>query len=93
MIKKALLEIIDFYRYKIVNDKCTSDDMKAAFELLHDNAVSEATIRDIAVHYGQSESNVRNVLSRSYIGKPKRRVHYDFMKVLKIIPSSWIRNK
>lgn len=45
MIKNVLLEIIDFYRYKIDNDKCTSEDMMAAFNLLHDNAVSEATIK------------------------------------------------
>lgn len=89
MIKNVLLEIIDFYRYKIVNDKCTSEDMKAAFELLRDNAVSEATIKDIADFYGQSESNVRNIVSRKVASKPKRAVLYNFIDVTKIIPKSW----
>lgn len=92
MIKNVLLEIIDFYRYKIDNDKCTSEDMMAAFNLLHDNAVSEATIKEIADFYGQSESNVRNVVSRKSVSKPKRAVLYNFIDVTKIIPKSWRRS-
>lgn len=89
MVKKLLLEIIDFYRDKLVNDNCTDADMQSAFALLSENVSSEATISDIAKHFGQSESNVRNVLSRKYVGKPKRRVSYDFMKIVRNIPASW----
>lgn len=92
IIKKTLIEILDFYRYKIDNDKCTSEDMRAAFNLLHDNAVSEATIKDIADFYGQSENNVRNVVSRKPVSKPKRAVLYNFIDVSKIIPKSWRRS-
>lgn len=88
-----LLEVLDFYRYKIENDKCTDCDMREAFNLLSESVSSEATISDIAKHYGQSESNVRNVLSRGYLGKPKRKVSYDFSKVLGIIPRSWFTKK
>lgn len=84
-----LLEVLDFYRYKIENDKCTDCDMREAFNLLSENVSSEATISDIAKHYGQSESNVRNVLSRKYVGKPTRKVSYNFAKVLTLIPESW----
>lgn len=92
IIKKTLLDILDFYRYKIDNDKCTSEDMRTAFNLLHDNAVSEATIKDIADFYGQSESNVRNIVSRKAVSKPKRAVLYNFIDVSKIIPKSWRRS-
>ncbi len=91
IIKNILLDMIDFYRYKIVNDKCTSEDMKAAFELLRDKAVSEATIKDIANFYSQSENNVRNVVSRKVMSKPKRAVLYNFFDVANIIPESWRR--
>ena len=66
--------------------------MMAAFKLLHDNAVSEATIKEIADFYGQSESNVRNVVSRKSVSKPKRAVLYNFIDVTKIIPKSWRRS-
>lgn len=89
MIKEMLLEIMDFYRYKVENDKCTDADMREAFNLLSENVSSEATIKDIARHYGQSDSNVRNVLSRKYIGKPTRKVTYNFAGVSKVIPTSW----
>lgn len=93
MIKELLLEIIDFYRYKIANDKCTDADMRTAFNFLTENVSIEATISDIAKHYNQSESNVRNIISRKYIGKPKRTISYNFNKLLKIIPYNWLSDK
>lgn len=92
IIKKTLIEILDFYRYKMDNDKCTSEDMKAAFELLRDNAVSEATIKDIADFYGQSESNVRNVVTRKAVPK-KRILVYDFKNTASLIPDKWRNRK
>lgn len=89
MIKEFLLDIIDFYRYKVANDKCTDADMREAFRIMSEGICSDATISDIAKHYGQSESNVRNVLSRKYVGKPTRKVSYNFAKVLTLIPESW----
>lgn len=92
IIKKTLIEILDFYRYKIDNDKCTSEDMEAAFELLRDNAVSEATIKDIADFYRQSESNVRNVVTRKAVPK-KRILVYDFKNIASLIPDKWRNRK
>ena len=92
IIKKTLIEILDFYRYKMDNDKCTSEDMKAAFELLRGNAVSEATIKDIADFYGQSESNVRNVVTRKAVPK-KRILVYDFKNIASLIHDKWRNRK
>lgn len=91
MVKRILLEVLDFYRYKIVNDQCTESDMKSAFDLISNKTTSDATISYIARYYNQSESNVRNVISRHYIGKPKRKILYDFMKIVKVVPSSWVK--
>ena len=88
MVKKMLLEIIDFYREKIVNDKCSEADMRSVFKMLSENAIGDVTIGELAEYYNQSESNVRNVLSRNYIGKPRRKLLYNFMNVIKVIPKS-----
>lgn len=92
MIKQLLLEILDYYRYKITNDKCTQDDMKSVYKVLSENVTSQATIKDIAEFYNQSESNVRNVICRNFIEPPQRRVHYDFHSFIKFIPKSWRKN-
>lgn len=92
MVKKMLLEIIDFYREKIINDKCSEADMRSVFKMLSENAIGDVTIGELAEYYNQSESNVRNVLSRNYIGKPRRKLLYNFMKVIKVIPKTWGRD-
>lgn len=53
-------------------------------------------IKDMAEFYGQSESNVSNVISRRPIPKsqkPKRRVYYNLAFFSKLIPKSWIEKK
>lgn len=90
-MKKFLLEIIEFFKYKIENDKCTPEDMKAIFNMLNSEVISGATIKDIADFYEQSESNVRNVVSRNSFAKPKRVVMYNFIDFLKVKPEKWKR--
>ena len=93
MIKKILLDIIDYYRYKIDSDQCAESAMRSAFNLLSNNLVCDTTIEDLALHYNQSESNVRNVIARFYIKKPKRRVFYNFLEFLKVMPDKWLDKK
>lgn len=95
MIKQFLLEILDFYRYKVANDKCTQSDMKSVFELLSKEVVSEATISDIADFYGQSDNNVRNIISRKVTERPRRANLYNFGAFIKAVPKNWLltRNK
>ena len=93
MIKRLLLEIIDYYRDKIANDNCTEAEMRDIFALVSSKIVGDSTIADIAEHFGQSESNVRNIIARRYIGKPKRRVSYNFFKILDIVPKSWLKKE
>lgn len=89
MIKKILLDILDYLRYQVENDKCTPDELRSIYNSLEDNIHVEATIDDIANKYNQSPSNVRNAISRGYVGKPKRRVYYNLMKIIKCVPHSW----
>lgn len=92
MIKQQLIELLDFYKYKLENNGCTHEDMKAAYKLLSEQVTSDATISDIATFYGQSESNVRNVLTRKRTDKPKRKLLYNFHSVQNIISKRWRKN-
>lgn len=93
MIKQLILDILDFLKFQVEEDRCTPEQLRSMYETITEDIAVDATIGDIAKHYGQSESNVRNVAARSYIGKPKRRVYYNMMKFRKCIPASWHKRK
>ena len=89
MIKQVILDILDYLKFQVSEDRCTPEELKSMYDTLTENIAVDATIGDIAKHYGQSESNVRNIAARSFVGKPKRRVYYNLMKFAKCIPASW----
>lgn len=89
MLRKFLIEILDYLKNKLLEDKCTEEEIALMAKVVSENIKAEATIPDIAKHFGQSESNVRNIIARSYIGKPKRRVYYDFVEFVKHAPKVW----
>lgn len=93
MIKKTLLNIIDFLRYQIENDQCTLAEMKSIHNLIVNNLDIDASTKEIADFYGESESNVRNVVSRHYSRdkKAKRKVYYNFAWVSSVIPKKWCK--
>lgn len=87
-IKQTLLDILDFVRYKVDTNSCTTEEMQSVFKMLSENTVNKATTKDIADFYGQSPNNVRNIISRWGIGGESKR-YYDFGKLQKFIPKSW----
>ena len=92
IIKRELLEILDFERDKILKDRCTSDELKSVHRILSECLQSEATVSELAEYFGQSEANIRNVISRRYIppaDRPKRRVYYRFSWFASLVPKSW----
>ena len=93
MIKQLILDILEYLKFQVANDRCTPEELRSMYNTITENLAVDATIGDIAKHYGQSESNVRNVAARSYVGKPKRRVYYNIMEFMKCIPTSWHRQK
>ena len=95
-MKQLLLNIIDFLRYKVDNDQCTADDLRKFSDIATEMLDTKATIDELSEFYGQSRSNVSNVISRRPIPKdkkPKRRVYYNFAWFSSIIPDSWKRGK
>lgn len=87
--KKILIEILDYYKYKIDNDLCTMEEIEATSKLLQENMEISGTISDFARFFDVSEINVRSTINRKLIDKPRRRVYYRFIPFLKIIPEKW----
>lgn len=90
-IGKEIKLFLEFVCHQIDNGTCTEEQLKSWHKMLADNIKVDATISDFAEFYGQSENNVRNVISRRMADKPKRRVFYDWFKFEKIIPKNWIK--
>lgn len=95
-MKHILLNILDFLRYKVDNDQCTPEELRKFSDIATKELNTNATIDELSEFYGQSRSNVSNVISRRPIPKdkkPKRRVYYNFAWFSSIIPDSWKRGK
>lgn len=94
-MKHTLLNILDFLRYKVDNDQCTPEELRKFSDIATKELNTSATIDELSDFYGQSRSNVSNVISRRPIPKdkkPKRRIYYNFAWFNSIIPDSWKRS-
>lgn len=90
-IKRTLLEIIDFVRYKVENDKCTMEELRSVCNTLENNLEIDCTTHDLVERYGQTYTNVQTALHRGFIPKAKYRHLYNFTKFAKFIPKTWKR--
>lgn len=89
LAKKILSDFLGFLKYKVDNDKLTLEEEQAFARFIEENIPLTATTDDIAQYYGQTPVNVRAVISRKMLDKPKRRVTYPFLKFLRIKPPKW----
>lgn len=95
-MKHTILNILDFLRNKVDNDQCTPEELRKFSDIATKELNTNATIDELSEFYGQSRSNVSNVISRRPIPKdkkPKRRIYYNFAWFSSIIPESWKRPK
>lgn len=94
-IKALLLEVLDFLKYKVETDQCTAEEIRKFADIATEQLDTLATTKEIAEFYGESESNVRNILARRIIPKeykPKRKVYVSFNLFAKLKPKSWKRS-
>ncbi len=91
-VKKYLIEILDYYKYKVENDLCNLEEMSSVISTLEENAKVTGTISDFSRFFGVPEQTIRTNIARKLIDKPKRKVLYPFHKFMKIVPDKW-RNK
>lgn len=89
MIKQVIIDILDYLKWEVANDRCTPDQLQSIHDALSGKLSVEATADDLAEYFGKRKENVRNVLSRSPMPRPKRRVYYSFTSFLKHMPKSW----
>ena len=90
-IKRVILEILDYLKYQVENDRCTPEELKLIKDSLVDNLDVECTSSDIAEIYGQTPSNVLVALGRRWLPKPKTRKLYNFAKFVQYLPRTWKR--
>ena len=88
--RKFLSEFLSFLKYKVDHDLLTLDEVELMVDVIRRDIEIGGTADDFARHFKQSPVNVRCVISRKYIGKPKRKVLYSFNKFLKIVPDRWL---
>lgn len=86
-----VIEVLEFAIAKVKAGKCSPRELGRVAQVLSEEMNVEASIEEMAEHFGKTKNNVSNVIHRSYMGKPERKVVYNFAKFLKIIPSSWRR--
>ena len=89
LVKRILSDFLGFLRYKVDNDKLTLEEEQALVRLIEENLPLYGTSDDFARYYKQSPVNVRSVINRKMIEKPRRMVMFSFLKFSKIIPEKW----
>lgn len=92
---KMLVELLDYMKFQLLSGACTKEEIDSMARTLSRELNVRGSIRDFAEFYGQSESNVRNVISRRPVPesqKPKRQVTYRLGWFSTLIPNSWKHN-
>lgn len=95
-LTKFLIEALEYFKYQIKSGKCTMDEIESIASFISKELDARGTIKDFAEFYGQSESNVRNVISRRPIPscqKPRRQVTYGLGWFSSQVPNSWRHNR
>lgn len=87
--KKIILDFLDYLSFKVRSDSLTMEEVDSISRVFMENIALSGTIDDLAGYYGQSKENVKVVINRKLLGKPRRRVFYSFNAFRKVIPKSW----
>ncbi len=88
-IKQIVLDILDYLRYQVENDKCTSEELRGITETFAEHVGVDATAEDVAKFYGVSVNSIRQLPNYTPVPKPKRRVYFDLTKIAIFKPSKW----
>ena len=91
--KDIINNVLDFLKFKVNTDSCTPEELRNISDILTRELDSIGTVEEIAKFFDVSEVNLRTMISRKVPGKPKRRVYYRFIDILKSIPDSWLKKK
>lgn len=87
--KKIVLEFLSYLAYKIKTDSMTVEETESLARTFTENISLSGTTEDFARFYGQSKENVKVVINRKLLAKPRRAVLYPFDAFRKVIPERW----
>jgi hypothetical protein len=88
--RKILSDFLGFLKDKVDHDALTLEDEQALADFIVRNLHLSATCEDLARYYGKTPENVRAVIHRRLLSKPRRRVLYSFFDFCRIVPDSWV---
>lgn len=91
--KEYLIEILEYYVYRLKTGGCTMDEVNSATEALENNMRINGAISDFAKFYGKPETTVRTTIFKKLFSKPKRAVLYPFHEFIKIVPDKWRKDR
>lgn len=88
-MREVLCDCLGLIEHKIKNGSVTISDIRTMVDTLVSSVGVDATIKEVAGFYNTSEVNVRSLIKRRIMRKPKRRVYYDFREICRNVPKSW----
>lgn len=92
MEEDFIIEVLDLFKSKLQNKRCTKDQTDAVYRVISENLDIFATAEEIAEHYGKSRDAVHSVIKNKMWEKPRRNVAlYNFKAFRRIIPLSWLK--
>lgn len=90
--KKIILEFLDYLRFKVENDRLTLEEAESISRTIEENVLLSGTADDFAKFYGKPRENVKVVLCRKVLSKPRRMVLHSFNAFRKAVPDKWKSN-
>ena len=90
LARKFLSDFLGFLKYKVDHGLMTLDEVEQFADLMRHSIEISGTSDDFARYFRQLPVTVRSMLTRKYIGRPKRKVLYSFNKFLRIVPERWL---
>ena len=88
--KKILSSFLGFLKDKVDNDQLTLEEEQAILRILERDLPLSGTSDDFARYFHQTPENVRSVINRKVLAKPKRRVLYSFLDFCRSVPEKWM---
>jgi hypothetical protein len=91
--KTIINEVLDFLKFKVNSDSCTPEELRNLSDILTERLDTIGTVEEISEFFNVPQQNLRTMINRKVSDKPKRRVYYRFMSIMKNIPEKWLRHK
>jgi len=90
--KELLRQTLKFWLRKLDDNSCTMEEISSLARSM-ENLNVIGTVEDFAKYCEKPEVEVRKVINRKVLDKPKRRVYYRFIPFIRSIPNKWLKDR